>query len=133
MNKQQAYELLKQYNKESFHRQHGRTVALVMRHFANELGYKDEADFWEIVGLLHDIDFEQYPDQHCKKAPELLKQAGASDELIHAVCSHGYGICVDIKPEHLMEKVLYATDELTGLIGAAALMAPIKIRAGYGT
>ena len=126
MNKKQAYDLLKQYNKEPFHLQHGRTVALVMRYFANELGYKDEADFWEIVGMLHDIDFEQFPQLHCQKAPELLKQAGASDKLIHAVCSHGYEICVDIKPEHLMEKVLYATDELTGLIGAAALMRPSK-------
>ncbi len=126
MNKQEAYELLKKYNSKDFHLQHARTVSLVMRYFAEKLGYENEADFWEIVGLLHDIDFEKYPEEHCQKAPELLTQAGASPELIHAVCSHGYGICVDIKPEHLMEKILYATDELTGLIGAAALMRPSK-------
>lgn len=97
-----------------------------MRWFANDLGYADEADFWSQVGLLHDIDFELYPDQHCLKAPELLREGGASEELIHAVVSHGYGITVDVKPEHEMEKVLYGSDELTGLIWAAALMRPSK-------
>ncbi|WP_196593161.1 hydrolase [Pectinatus sottacetonis] len=124
--KQQAWEHLKKYNKEEFHQLHGLTVAAVMRWYADKLGYGAEADFWEIVGLLHDIDFEKYPEEHCKKAPELLAEIGAEDELIHAVCSHGYGICVDIKPEHQMEKVLFASDELTGLIGAAALMRPSK-------
>ena len=97
-----------------------------MRWYAQELGYGQEADFWATVGLLHDIDFEQWPEQHCQKAPELLREAGCGDDLIHAVCSHGYGICCDIAPEHEMEKVLFAVDELTGLIGAAALMRPSK-------
>ncbi|MDU1076337.1 HD domain-containing protein, partial [Clostridium sp.] len=116
--------LLKKYNKEPFHILHGLTVEGVMRYFAKELGYGEEEDFWAMAGLLHDIDFEMYPDEHCIKAPELLKNEGGSDELIHAVCSHGYGITVDIKPEHQMEKVLFATDELTGLIGATARMRP---------
>lgn len=124
--REQAFELLKKYNQEEFHIRHALTVEGVMRWYAKELGYGDEEEFWEIVGLLHDIDFEQYPDQHCIKAPELLREGGASEELIHAVCSHGYAITVDIKPEHLMEKVLYAADELTGLIWAAALMRPSK-------
>ncbi len=97
-----------------------------MRWFANELGYKEDADFWAMAGLLHDIDFEMYPEQHCIKAEELLREAGAEEELIHAICSHGYGIACDVKPEHEMEKVLYAADELTGLIGAVALMRPSK-------
>mgnify|MGYP000650616058 FL=1 len=91
------------------------------------LGYGDEADYWATVGLLHDIDFELYPDEHCKKAPELLKEAGLSDDFINSVCSHGYGLCSDIEPKHEMEKVLFAVDELTGLIGAAAIMRPSKI------
>ncbi|MBM6761385.1 hydrolase [Megamonas hypermegale] len=124
--KKQAYELLKKYNKQEFHLQHARTVSLVMRYFAFDLGYEDEADFWEIVGLLHDIDFEMYPEEHCQKAVEILSENGADNLLIHAVCCHGYGICSDVKPEHTMEKVLFATDELTGLIGAAALMRPSK-------
>lgn len=97
-----------------------------MRWYANELGYGEEADFWATVGLLHDVDFEQWPEQHCVKAPELLKEIGCSDELIHAVCSHGYGLCCDVAPEHEMEKVLFAADELTGLVGAAARMRPSK-------
>ena len=121
-----AVALLKQYNKDLFHLRHAYTVEGVMRWYANELGYGEDADFWAQAGLLHDIDFEMYPEQHCVKAPELLKAGGASDELIHAVCSHGYGITVDIAPEHEMEKVLFAADELTGLIGAAALMRPSK-------
>ena len=124
LTREQAFELLKKYNREDFHLQHARTVAAVMRYFAVELGYGADADFWEIVGLLHDIDFEQYPDEHCKKAPELL--AGLPDELIHAVVSHGYGLCSDVEPTHEMEKILFAVDELTGLIGAAALMRPSK-------
>lgn len=126
LTRQEALALLKKYNKEPFHIQHGLTVEGVMRWFADELGYGEEADFWAMVGLLHDIDFELFPEQHCLKAPELLREGGASEDMIHAVCSHGYGICCDIKPEHEMEKVLFAVDELTGLIGAAALMRPSK-------
>jgi predicted hydrolase (HD superfamily) len=124
--REQAMELLRRYNKEPFHIQHALTVEGVMRYFANELGYGQEADFWANVGLLHDIDFEKYPDSHCVKAPELLKEINADEKFIRAVCSHGYGICVDIRPEHEMEKILFATDELTGLIGAAARMRPSK-------
>ena len=126
MDREQAVALLKQYNKDLFHLRHAYTVEGVMRWYANELGYGEDADFWANVGLLHDIDFELYPEQHCIKAPELLKEGGASDELIRAVCSHGYGITVDIAPEHEMEKVLFAADELTGLIWACALMRPSK-------
>ena len=126
MTREEAFELLKKYNQDPFHIRHALTVEAVMRWFANDLGYADEADFWSQVGLLHDIDFEFYPDQHCLKAPELLREGGASEELIHAVVSHGYGITVDVKPEHEMEKVLYGSDELTGLIWAAALMRPSK-------
>jgi Predicted hydrolase (HD superfamily) len=122
----EAYELLKKYNKDEFHLHHGETVEGVMRWYANQLGYGDQEDFWGIVGLLHDIDFEMWPEEHCVKAPELLKEAGVEDDMIHAICSHGYGLCCDIKPEHEMEKVLFAADELTGLIGAAALMRPSK-------
>lgn len=122
----QAVELLLKYNKDSFHLQHAITVQSVMKWYAGQLGYGDEAENWGLVGLLHDIDFEKYPEEHCIKAPELLAEIGASDELIHAVCSHGFEITVDIKPEHEMEKVLFAADELTGLIGAAALMRPSK-------
>lgn len=124
MNREEAYRLLKEYNKESFHIRHALTVEGVMKYFAETLGYKEEKEFWGIVGLLHDLDFEQYPEEHCKKAPELLKEINASDEMIHAICSHGYGICSDIKPELKMEKILFATDELTGLIWAAAKMRP---------
>ena len=124
--RQQAYELLTKYNHEPFHIQHALTVEGVMRWYANELGHGDEADFWAIVGLLHDVDFELYPEQHCIKAPELLREGGASEEMIHAIVSHGYGLCVDVKPELEMERVLFAADELTGLIGAAARMRPSK-------
>lgn len=126
LTREQALELLKQYNKEPFHILHGLTVEGTMRWYARELGYGDEEDFWGLAGLLHDVDFELYPEEHCKKAPELLKAAGAEEELIHAVCSHGYGLASDVKPEHQMEKVLFAADELTGLIGAAARMRPSK-------
>ena len=122
----QALELLKKYNKEPFHLLHALTVEAVMRQLAEELGYAQEADFWALCGLLHDIDFEQFPQEHCKKAPELLTELDAEPELVHAVCSHGYGLVTDVKPEHEMEKVLFATDELTGLIGAAARMRPSK-------
>lgn len=124
--RESAFELLRKYNSEPFHIQHGLTVEGVMKWYACELGYGDEAEFWGIVGLLHDIDFEMYPDEHCIKAPEILRENGVSEEMIHAIVSHCYGIHVDVKPEHEMEKVLYATDELTGLIGAAARMRPSK-------
>lgn len=126
ISREQAFALLKKYNKDHFHIQHALTVEGVMRWFAGELGYGEDAEYWGIVGLLHDIDFEQYPEQHCIKAPELLREGGVGEDIIHAVCSHGYELTVDIKPEHEMEKVLYAVDELTGLIGAAALMRPSK-------
>ena len=127
-----ALALLKKYNKDPFHIQHALTVEAVMKWYANELGYGEDAEYWGIVGLLHDIDFELYPAEHCLKAPELLKDGGVSDDIIHAVCSHGYGITVecgttiDVEPLHEMEKVLFAADELTGLIWAAALMRPSK-------
>lgn len=121
-----ALKLLEKYNKEPFHIYHGLTVEGVMKWFANDLGYGEDENFWGTVGLLHDIDFEAYPDEHCIKAPELLRAAGVSEEVIHGVCSHGYNLTVDVKPEHKMEKVLYATDELTGLIGAAIRMRPSK-------
>ena len=124
--REQAYDLLKEYNKDPFHLQHALTVEAVMKWYAKELGYGEEAQCWGIVGLLHDIDFEQYPDQHCIKAPELLREGGVSEDIIHAVVSHGYGITVDVAPEREMEKVLFAADELTGLIWAAALMRPSK-------
>ena len=117
---------LTKYNKEHFHILHCLTVEAVMRWYADALGYGGEADFWAQVGLLHDIDFELYPDEHCKKAPQLLRDGGVGEEMIRAVCSHGYGICSDVEPIREMEKVLFAADELTGLIGAAALMRPSK-------
>ena len=126
MERSQALALLQKYNKEPFHIMHALTVEGVMRWYAQELGYGDDVDFWGLVGLLHDVDFEQYPEEHCKKAPELLVEIGADDKLVHAVVCHGYGICVDVAPEHMMEKVLYAADELTGLIWAAAKMRPSK-------
>jgi predicted hydrolase (HD superfamily) len=122
----QALALVQKYNAEPFHILHALTVEGVMRWYAQELGYGEEADFWATCGLLHDVDFEQWPDQHCKKAPELLAEINAEPEVVHAVCSHGYGICSDVEPEHLMEKVMFAADELTGLIGAAARMRPSK-------
>ena len=121
-----ALELLKKYNKEPFHIQHGLTVEGVMGWFAKELGFEADEEFWKIVGLLHDIDFENWPEEHCKKAPELLKEAGVGDDMIHAIVSHGYGLCSEVEPEHIMEKVLFACDELTGLIWSAALMRPSK-------
>lgn len=121
-----ALAALKEYNHEPFHIQHALTVEGVMRWYANELGFGEDADFWATAGLLHDIDFEMWPEQHCLKAPELLEKAGCDADLIHAVCSHGYGLVCDVEPVHEMEKVLFAADELTGLIGAAARMRPSK-------
>ncbi len=125
-NRTDALALLRKYNGEPFHVQHALTVEGVMRWFAQELGYGEDADFWATVGLLHDVDFEKWPEEHCKKAPELLAEIGCSPDFIHAVCSHGYGLCCDVAPEAEMEKVLFASDELTGLIGAAARMRPSK-------
>lgn len=124
IHRQQALELLQKYNKESFHLLHALTVEGVMRWFAQENG--EDVEFWGLCGLLHDVDFEQYPDQHCVKAPELLAEINASADMVHAICSHGYGLCSDVEPVHLMEKIMFAVDELTGLIGAAARMRPSK-------
>ena len=121
-----ALALLRKYNQESFHVRHALTVEAVMRWYAETLGYGEDAEFWATVGLLHDVDFEQWPEEHCRKAPELLAEIGCSEEFVHAVCCHGYGLCSDVEPVHEMEKVLFAADELTGLIWAAALMRPSK-------
>jgi predicted hydrolase (HD superfamily) len=127
ISREQAWDLLRQYNKEQFHLQHALTMEGVMMWFAKDQGLENEAEFWGIAGLLHDIDFEQFPEQHCVKAPELLRPAGVSEEIIHAVCSHGYGLTtVPDKPEHIMEKILFASDELTGLIWACAIIRPSK-------
>lgn len=124
--RENALTLLKKYNQDPFHIQHALTVEAVMKWYAQELGYGDDAEYWGIVGLLHDIDFELYPEEHCLKAPELLRDGGVGEDIIHGVVCHGYGITVDVAPEHEMEKVLFASDELTGLIWAAALMRPSK-------
>ena len=124
--REEAWKLLTEFNQDPFHLRHALTVEAVMRRFADELGYGGEKDFWGIVGLLHDLDFEKYPEQHCVKCQEIMKERGLDERLIHAVACHGYGICVDIRPEHEMEKVLFACDELTGLIGACALVRPSK-------
>ncbi len=126
IDRSQAMRLLREYNTESFHIQHAITVEAVMRCFAQARGYAGEEDYWGITGLLHDIDFEMFPEQHCQKAPELLRAGHVGEDMIRSVCSHGYGLCSDIAPEHEMEKILFAVDELTGLIGAAALMRPSK-------
>ena len=126
MERTEAWALLTKYNQDHFHLQHALTVEAVMRWYAEKLGYGGEADFWATVGLLHDLDFEQFPEQHCVKSQELMREAGVDEATIHATASHGYGITVDVKPEHEMEKVLFAADELTGLIWAAALMRPSK-------
>ena len=132
ISRDKALELLKKYNKDPFHIQHAFTVEAVMKWYAEQLGFEEDAEYWGIVGLLHDIDFEQYPEEHCLKAPELLREAGVGEDIIHGVCSHGYGITVgngktiDVEPVHLMEKVLFAADELTGLIWSASLMRPSK-------
>ena len=127
MERNEAWALLTKYNKDHFHLQHALTVEAVMRWFANDLGYGAEADYWGMVGLLHDIDFELYPEQHCVKANEILHELDIDEDMIHAIISHGYGICIDVEPTKYMEKVLFATDELTGLIGAVALMRPTGI------
>lgn len=124
--REDALKLLRTYNQEPFHILHALTVEGTMRWYAKEMGFADEEDYWATVGLLHDIDFEQYPDQHCVKAPELLLAGGVGEDMIHSICSHGYGLCCDVEPKHQMEKVLFAADELTGLIGAAARMRPSK-------
>ena len=124
--RQQALDLLQKYNKEPFHILHGLTVEGVMRWFAQDQGFGSESDRWALCGLLHDVDFEMYPDEHCKKAPELLAEIGCSEDIVHAVCSHAFGSCSDVEPIHTMEKVMFAVDELTGLIGAAAKMRPSK-------
>ena len=126
MERSEAWALLTKYNRDHFHLQHALTVEAVMRYFADTLGYADEADFWANVGLLHDLDFEQYPQEHCVKCQQLMREDGVDERTIRATASHGYGICVDIRPEHEMEKVLFAADELTGLIWAAALMRPSR-------
>ena len=126
LTREQAMALLRKYNKEPFHIQHALTVEGVMRWYAQELGYGDDADFWALCGLLHDVDFEVYPEEHCQKAPQLLAEVNASEEMVHAICSHGFGLCSDVEPVHQMEKVMFAVDELTGLIGAAARMRPSK-------
>lgn len=124
--REQALDLLQKYNQESFHILHGLTLEGVMAWFAEDMGYGEEREFWSLCGLLHDVDFEMYPNEHCKKAPELLSQIQAPEEMVHAICSHAYGSCSDVEPVHPMEKVLFAVDELTGLIGAAARMRPSK-------
>ena len=124
MTREEAWELLTEYNQDEFHLLHAQTVENTMRYFARELGFADEEDFWGIVGLLHDLDFEKYPKEHCIKSQEIMKERGIDKKIIHATASHGYAITVDIKPEHEMEKILYAVDELTGLIGAVVLMRP---------
>jgi len=131
ISREKALEILLKYNKQPFHIQHALTVEAIMKWFAKALGYDDEAEYWGIVGLLHDVDFELFPEEHCLKAPELLRLNGVGEDVIHAVVSHGYGphgngIVIDVEPIHEMEKVLFATDELTGLIWAAALMRPSK-------
>ena len=126
MTREEAWSLLTEFNQDEFHLQHGQIVEKAMMYFAEKLGYGDEKEFWGIVGLLHDLDFEQYPDQHCIKSQEIMKERGIDEKIIHATASHGYGITVDVQPEHEMEKVLYAVDELTGLIGAVVLMRPSK-------
>ena len=126
MTREGAWELLREYNKDEFHLEHAEIVGKTMRYFAEKLGYGDEADFWEVVGILHDLDFEMYPQEHCIKSQKIMRERGVDERIIHATASHGYAITVDIRPEHEMEKVLYAVDELTGLIGAVVIMRPSK-------
>ena len=127
MNREEAWNLLRQYNKESFHLRHALTVEGIMRYFAKELGYADQEEYWGIVGLLHDLDFELYPEEHCVKSQELMREHGVDESIIRSTASHGWGLtAANIEPEHQMEKVLFAIDELSGLIGAAALMRPSK-------
>jgi len=123
---EEALVIVKKYNKEPFHIRHAITVSEVMRYLAGALGYGDEAEYWAACGMLHDVDFEMYPDCHLDNTPSILKEHGLSDDVIHTVMSHGYGICSDVEPVHEMEKVLFATDELTGLVWAAAKMRPSR-------
>ncbi len=124
--REEAWKLLNEFNKEPFHIRHAEVVEGIMKYFARELGYAEEEEFWGIVGLLHDLDFEQYPEQHCIKEQEIMRERGIDERIIHATASHGYGLVADVKPEHEMEKVLFAVDELSGLLGAAAKMRPSK-------
>ena len=124
MKREEAFEILKKYNKDEFHIRHALTVEGVMRYFAKELN--EDVEYWGNIGLLHDVDFELYPEEHCKKCIELLRENNVDESIIHSICSHGYGLCTDVKPEHIMEKILFATDELTGLIWATAKMRPSK-------
>lgn len=126
LTREQAWNLLTEYNQEPFHLKHAKIVEGVMKYFAKKLGYNDDIEFWGIVGLLHDLDFEKYPEQHCIKSQEIMREHNIDEKIVHATASHGYGITVDIKPVHQMEKILYAVDELTGLIGAVAIMRPSK-------
>lgn len=126
MTREEAWDLFTKFNQDEFHLEHAQIVENTMRYFANKLGYGEEADFWAIVGLLHDLDFEMFPEEHCIKQQEIMRDFGVDERIIHATASHGYELTVDIKPEHEMEKVLYAVDELTGLIGAVAIMRPSK-------
>ena len=126
MTREEAWNLLTEYNKDAFHLEHAQIVENTMRYFARELGYGEEEEFWGIVGLLHDLDFEQFPEEHCIKSQEIMRERGIDEKIVRATASHGYAITVDIKPEHEMEKVLFAADELTGLIWSAALMRPSK-------
>jgi predicted hydrolase (HD superfamily) len=126
MTREEAWNLLTEYNQDAFHLEHAQILEKTMMYFAEKLGYGEEKEFWGIVGLLHDLDFEQFPEQHCIKSQEIMRERGIDERIIHATASHGYDITVDIKPEHVMEKVLYAVDELTGLIGAVVLMRPSK-------
>lgn len=126
MTREEAWTLLTEFNQEPFHLQHAKTVGSVMKWYAQHLGYDDEAEFWEVVGILHDLDFGKFPEQHCVKAGEIMRERGIDERIIHGVQSHGYGMVIDVEPVHEMEKVLYAVDELTGIIGAAALMRPSK-------
>ena len=126
MTREEAWNLLTEYNQDEFHLRHAQIVEKTMIYFADKLGYGDEKEFWGIVGLLHDLDFERFPEQHCIKSQEIMRERGIDERIIHATASHGYAITVDIEPEHEMEKVLYAVDELTGLIGAVVLMRPSK-------
>ena len=124
IDRNEALDLLKKYNEEPFHIHHGLTLEAVMRYQAKKQGFAEDAEFWAMCGLLHDVDFEKWPEAHCKKAPELLAEINAPEDMVHAIVSHGYGLCSDVAPEHLMEKILFAMDELTGLIGAAVILRP---------
>ncbi|MFA5585387.1 MAG: hydrolase [Saccharofermentanales bacterium] len=126
ISRNQALELLSSYNRDPFHIEHALTLEAIMAFMARDMGLGEEEDYWAMVGLLHDIDFEQYPDQHLEHTPQILAEAGIGQDMIRSIVSHGYGICSDVQPEHPMEKVLFAVDELSGLIGASALVRPSR-------